>query len=133
MTFKKHCLSELPTRVIQAKFSQKGVKLPAFGEKWSDAELIRVLCAYYSLNYGVTGKARLAELEQIANVMPGRTPGSISLRLGNFVAMDPVAARLGKKGMVGGGEPARRTWLRFVDEDGNLDPRKLAMAAVLYL
>lgn len=89
---------------------------------WSDAEMLRVLAFYASLDGDQPSKDDLLNLQKR---MPGRGIATIKLRLGNYVARDPRKRALGLKGLSGSGNKATAQVAKYLNEDGSLNVHKL--------
>ena len=90
--------------------------------EWTEAEMLRVLAFYASLDGGQPTKADLVKLQER---MPGRGLATIKLRLGNYVARDPRKIAKGLKGLSGSGNKATAQVTKYLNEDGSFNLQKL--------
>jgi hypothetical protein len=93
---------------------------------WTRKEMVISLAYYATLSYPKVID-RLAG-QECSLYLPGRSSSSVALRLANYVARDPQMAKLGFKGMYGGGQKVDQIWDEFSDRNGLLDWKKLVMA-----
>lgn len=85
---------------------------------WSDEEFILVLDLYFRLPYHLRTR-RHSEVIELANLL-GRTPGSIVLRMANYLCFDVDEQKLGHKGMAGGERLCRPFWNKYVNSKEQL-------------
>jgi hypothetical protein len=92
------------------------------GEDWEEAEMLRVLAYYASLNGGPYSEE---DVQELADRMPNRGPATIKLRIANYVARDPRMKEVGRKGFSGGGNKATAFVQKYLLDDGSFDFAKL--------
>jgi hypothetical protein len=92
------------------------------GEDWEEAEMLRVLAYYASLQGGPYSDD---DVQKLADRMPNRGPATIKLRIANFVARDPKMKEAGRKGFSGGGNKATAFVQKYLLDDGSFDLAKL--------
>jgi len=90
--------------------------------EWTEAEMLRVLAFYVSLDGAQPTKEDLIQLQ---SRMPSRGLSTIKLRIGNYVARDPLKKALGLKGLSGSGNKATAQVSKYLLEDGSFDLLKL--------
>jgi len=90
--------------------------------EWTQAEMLRVLAFYASLDGDQPSKEDLVKLQER---MPGRGLATIKLRLGNYVARDPSKKEKGLKGLSGSGNKATAQVTKYLNEDGSFNLQKL--------
>ena len=90
--------------------------------EWTDAEMLRVLAYYASLDGGHPTKEDLVKLQER---MPGRGLSTIKLRLGNYIARDPRKKEKGLKGLTGSGNKATAQVTKYLNDDGSFNFQKL--------
>ena len=90
------------------------------GKKWTEAELLLALNLYHKLTFGQIS-SRQPLIIEAANKM-GRTPSSLSMKLGNLASFDPALQLRGIKGLSGASALDREMWQRFHAELNELAP-----------
>ena len=90
--------------------------------EWTDAEMLRVLAFYASLEGEQPTKDELLKLQ---SRMPGRGLATIKLRIGNYVARDPRKIAKGLKGLTGSGNKATAQVSKYLLENGSFNLAKL--------
>ncbi len=85
---------------------------------WSREELIVALNLYLKLPFGKMHKGT-KEIIELSNII-GRTPSSVSMRLGNFASVDPYHQQRGIKGLTGGLKQVEPIWNEFVNNKEEL-------------
>ena len=85
---------------------------------WSRDELIVALNLYLKLPFGKM-HSRTKEIIELSNII-GRTPSSVSMRLGNFASVDPYHQQRGIKGLTGGLKQVEPIWNEFVNNKEEL-------------
>lgn len=88
--------------------------------KWTRAHFLVALNLYCKLPFGKLHKGNPLIIE-VAKKM-GRTPSSLSMKLCNFAALDPVLMARGIKGLPGVTKLDREMWADFQDELEILGP-----------
>ncbi|MCF8247661.1 MAG: HNH endonuclease [Saprospiraceae bacterium] len=78
---------------------------------WTRNELILALNLYMKLPFGKLDK-RTPEVKQLA-VLIGRTDNAVSMRLNNYVSVDPFQQKRGIKGLINGREVVKPIWDEF--------------------
>lgn len=88
--------------------------------KWTEAELLIALNLYHKLTFGqISSRQRL--IVEVAEKM-GRTPSSVSMKLGNLASFDPALKMRGIKGLSGASELDGEMWHRFHSQLDELAP-----------
>ncbi len=80
---------------------------------WTREELILAFNLYLKLPFGKMHK-HTPEIIELANLL-GRTPSSISMRLGNFASIDPYHQERGVGGLKGGMHQVKPIWDEFAN------------------
>jgi putative restriction endonuclease len=86
-------------------------ELNRYGKEWSRDELVLALFLYFQVPIQIA-RASNPDVERLARLI-GRTPASVTLKLGNFGALDPQLAAEGIEGMANFSQADRRVWLEF--------------------
>jgi putative restriction endonuclease len=92
----------------------------AAGKRWTRDELLIVLNLYHKLRFGQIS-SRLPAIIDLANKM-GRTPSSVSMKLGNLASFDPVLQLRGIRGLPGTSNLDREVWEEFHANPSELVP-----------
>ena len=82
--------------------TEKNLKYPRYGIGWDEDELILAYYYYCKLPFG-KASSKSKEVKEIAEIL-GRSPGSVSRKLGNFAAYDPEMRSRGIKGLTNAGK-----------------------------
>ena len=85
---------------------------------WSREELIVALNLYLKLPFGKLHKGT-KEIIELSKII-GRTPSSVSMRLGNFASVDPFHQQRGIKGLSGGLKQVEPIWNEFINKKEDL-------------
>jgi putative restriction endonuclease len=97
---------------------------------WSREELLILLNLYEKIPFGQY-HSRNPVLMEVAQRM-GRTPASISMKLGNLGSLDPRLQARGIKGLTGASALDRVVWAEFHQEQELLIPESEALLAELF-
>lgn len=97
---------------------------------WSREELLILLNLYEKIPFGQY-HSRNPVLMEVAQRM-GRTPASISMKLGNLGSLDPRLQARGIKGLTGASALDRVVWAEFHQEQELLIPESEALLAKLF-
>lgn len=89
-------------------------------KKWTETELLIALNLYHKLTFGQIS-SRQPLIVEVASKM-GRTPSSVSMKLGNLASFDPVLQMRGIKGLSGASALDGEMWQRFHSEINDLAP-----------
>lgn len=81
---------------------------------WSREELVLAFNLYVQIPFGQISKSNLKVIE-LARLL-GRTPGSVAMRLANFVACDPFHQNRGVTGLKGGIKQCQPVWDEFAKD-----------------
>lgn len=81
---------------------------------WSREELVLAFNLYVQIPFGQISKSNLKVIE-LARLL-GRTPGSVAMRLANFVACDPFHQNRGVTGLKGGIKQCQPIWDEFAKD-----------------
>lgn len=81
---------------------------------WSREELVLAFNLYVQIPFGQIGKSN-AKVIELARLL-GRTPGSVAMRLANFVACDPFHQNRGVTGLKGGIKQCQPIWDEFAKD-----------------
>src|SRR6185312_15340668 len=81
---------------------------------WTRDELILALNLYLKLPFGKLYSGT-PEIIHLAN-LPGRTAGSIAMRLNNFASVDPFHQQRGIGGLPGGRKQVEPIWQEFIND-----------------
>lgn len=79
---------------------------------WTREELILALNLYLKMPFGKM-HSRNPDVIQLSKII-GRTPGSVTMRLGNFASVDPYQKARGIKGLEGGRKQCEPIWNEFI-------------------
>lgn len=79
--------------------------------KWTEAELLIALNLYHKMTFGQIS-SRQPLIVEVAKKM-GRTPSSLSMKLGNLASFDPALQMRGIKGLSGASALDGEMWQRF--------------------
>jgi len=88
--------------------------------RWSRDELLIVLNLYHKLPFGKVS-SRQPVIIDLAKKM-GRTPASISMKLGNLASFDPAHQSRGVRGLTGASELDRTVWDEFHANPAEMAP-----------
>jgi hypothetical protein len=97
--------------------------------KWDRCELLLVLAFYATRELEAIRQLKKADLGILIRRMPSRSPGSLQMRISNYMARDPRMALLGVAGLYGGGSHVDAVWEEFFI-DGDFDHKALLRAIV---
>ena len=81
---------------------------------WNREELVLAFNLYVQIPFGQIGKSNPKVIE-LSNLL-GRTPGSVAMRLANFVACDPFHQNRGVTGLKGGIKQCQPIWDEFAKD-----------------
>jgi putative restriction endonuclease len=87
---------------------------------WTREQLLIVLNLYHKLRFGQIS-SRLPAIIDLAEKL-GRTPSSVSMKLGNLASFDPVLQLRGIKGLQGASHLDRDTWDEYHSNPAELIP-----------
>ncbi len=88
--------------------------------RWNRDELLILLSLYHKLRFGQIS-SRLPAIIDLAEKL-GRTPSSISMKLGNLASFDPVLQLRGIRGLQGASQLDRETWDEYHANAAELIP-----------
>ena len=90
---------------------------------WSIDEITLALALYFRTPYSrIT--TRNPEIQALARQL-NRTPGAVSLKLGNLANLDKRVLESGRKGFANGSKNDRVVWDAYVDDKGDIALQKL--------
>ena len=92
----------------------------ASGKRWTRDELLIALNLYHKLRFGQIS-SRLPAIIDLAHRL-GRTPSSVSMKLGNLASFDPALQLRGVRGLPGASNLDRDVWNEFHDNPAELVP-----------
>ncbi len=92
----------------------------AAGKRWTRDQLLIVLNLYHKIPFGKIS-SRQPVIIELANRM-GRTPSSVSMKLGNLASFDPVLQFRGIVGLPGASNLDREVWDEFHQNPVELVP-----------
>lgn len=95
----------------------------AAGEPWSIDEITLALALYFRTPYSRIS-TRNPDIQALAAQL-NRTPGSVSLKLGNLANLDLRVLQSGRKGFANGGKNDRIVWDQYVGKDGDIALQRL--------
>ena len=92
---------------------------------WSIDEITLALALYFRTPYSrIT--TRNPEIQALARQL-NRTPGAVSLKLGNLANLDKRVLESGRKGFANGSKNDRVVWDAYVDDKGDIALQKLTL------
>jgi hypothetical protein len=92
----------------------------AAGKRWTRDQLLIVLNLYHKIPFGKIS-SRQPVIIDLASRM-GRTPSSVSMKLGNLASFDPVLKLRGIVGLPGASNLDRSVWEEFHENPAELVP-----------
>jgi hypothetical protein len=106
----------------------------SFRMRWSRDELLIVLNLYHKLPFGQVS-ARQPVVIDLAKRL-GRTPASVSMKLGNLASFDPVLKLRGIRGLTGASILDKEMWeehiLRLTKRKRSIFPKMLCLPIKLF-
>ncbi len=92
----------------------------AAGNRWTRDQLLIVLNLYHKIPFGQISSRQPVIIDLAKRL--GRTPSSVSMKLGNFASFDPVLKLRGVGGLPGASNLDRTIWDEFHENPAELVP-----------
>ena len=93
---------------------ESGGMRTGFRKAWTREETIVALGLYFQIPFGKINQTT-PEVIEIAGLL-GRTPSSLSMKMGNIGRLDPALAMRGIRGLKNGAEMEEVVWNEFADD-----------------